>query len=946
MLNYTNDQDLLYFNGINAGTGAYGLPPMAGEALAGFIKGEARPENLEELKARQARQRMIQLGPKEGVDPKKLAEAGWGVIFAREADPAIKEALQPLLDRRREEAGDRFRLYEGAEGYLPGESKSEFLARHGAGPGPADPAKVPYYLLLVGSPEAIPYEFQYQLDVQYAVGRLHFETVEGYANYARSLLQVEQGQVRLPRRVGFFGVANPDDKATELAVSQLVEPLSQGLYDAKPDWEIDTYLREDATKRQLARLLGGDQTPALLFTASHGVEFDPGHPRQLAHQGALLCQDWPGPGAWQPGRELPQDFYFAGEDLSDQARLLGLITFHFACFGAGTPLEDDFYERAFGQPKAIAAQPFVARLPQKLLGHPSGGALAVVGHVERAWGYSFMWPGAGAQTAVFQSALERLLGGHPVGSAFEYFNERYAELATVLSDTLRKAKHHKKVNPYELAGLWTANNDARSYVILGDPAVRLPVADPQELPLEQPMLEVQPLTPSATPKGVLPPTSPEGSSPPSPRGIPKDVPSQPISSSQESPAKPPLPETAGEMAFSVSPPAGDEVHFSAYHPRAVLPGEWHKLLIYAHLAAAAEAIKSDMGQRLGQAAKGYGQRQGKASLAIPPGTIITLIPQATGLEFEPAQAQLSWSDPWQRVEFQMRATGERAGHVVEGSIGCYVGPLLIASIRLPVVVKRAAEQVEAELEGQEVQSARMYQAIFASYAHADLAIVEAMEVACKALGMDYLRDVMTLKAGQRWSDELLNMIERADIFQLFWSPTSSQSPYVEQEWQYALTLAEKKGPAFIRPIYWEKPLAPVPPPLSHLHFAPVESGNFIQPGPHFDPAPPQPEVPAPPVLPPAPILQPGRAALLPAPGEDIQTLTVSTYTTADPGQPETARLKIRTRLSLTGDVELYLPEVLTPEDERYLELHQKLVKEALKARLAYLKLIMEKKPPN
>jgi hypothetical protein len=492
--------DTLVFNGIDGRTGDYLLPPFGVAQLARLALGHplSAPER-DEVDLRLGVD--IDYPLKEGEDPDDLSQAGWAVVFpfapkgseAAAHQAAIREALGPLLARRRSQAARRddrrYRECVGPDAYRPGETKQQFLARMGAGPGAVDPGKFPYYVLLVASPEEIPYRVQYQLDVQYAVGRLHFDTIDEYARYAANVVEAETRPRSLSRplslTMALWGVENPGDRATHASARHLVAPLADYLERDQADrWKVTRFIGEHATKARLASLLGTD-TPSLLVTASHGIGFPAGDPRQRSDQGALLCQDWGGPHSGS----LTPDHYFAGDDIAADADLRGLIGFHFACFGAGTPRYDDFSRKGEGPALVdIAPHAFVARLPQRMLGR-ARGALACIGHIDRAWASSFLQADprhSGAVTAqitVFESALKRLMEGRRVGHAMDYFDLRYAELASDLATRIEDAtKYEVAVDDRELAQLWTYTNDARDYAVIGDPAVRIgtPTATPDE----------------------------------------------------------------------------------------------------------------------------------------------------------------------------------------------------------------------------------------------------------------------------------------------------------------------------------------------------------------------------------------------------------------------------------------------------------------------------------
>ncbi|HKR65242.1 MAG TPA: hypothetical protein VJZ00_16035 [Thermoanaerobaculia bacterium] len=430
----------LAMNGVDGASGEYLEPPRALDAFLQHIEAQRNAHLTARVDAEAGT-----YGLPPDVNPLDLREAGWALVTHAD-EPEIRDALAPLIEHRRT-MSDRVRLLT-----YSGQTSSRWLAEQGVGVSDLLPSIVPYYLLIAGNSSRIPFRFVHELGVDYAVGRLELDTADDYRRYAEQLIAHESRAPRDQHTVEVFGPRH--DPATKLSADRLLTPLAAEFATSK-------HIGESATKATLRDVLA--EPPDILFTASHGVAFAADDLRQKDAQGALLCHDWPGPGA------ISADHYFAAADVPSRD-LTGMIAFHFACFGGGTPEKDRFFKRADGPAKTLAPAPFIAALPKQLL---RNGAIAVTSHVDRAWGYSIASSSAKAtEIAPFRNFLTRVLSGEPVGHAMRDFADRFAKYSVLLSAELERAES-EDVPAKDLVELWTQRNDAEAYVVIGDPAAHL-----------------------------------------------------------------------------------------------------------------------------------------------------------------------------------------------------------------------------------------------------------------------------------------------------------------------------------------------------------------------------------------------------------------------------------------------------------------------------------------
>jgi hypothetical protein len=420
-------------------------------------------------------------------DPNELSKQRWGIIAPEgERWDRILELIAPLMRVREEAQGATALVYRfSAEKERVVDSASAMRWKqetfwHQGG----IEAHLPRYLLLLGDLDELPLEVQQVLSTDAFVGRLAFPSEAGYAAYVSKVLRWEERSEREKRARMLFYTAWDGKPAISSAYYGLIDPnvracrTGQSLGTFPPTAEIlELGSRQLALREQLLTQ-AAELGPGVLFSLSHGATADRDSRRE--RQGALM---------------LPSEGALLGKDVASRPFLPGGIWFFFACFSAGTPafssyepwlrqleLRDPEVAQSLSSELPQGETPFIAALPQAALANPDG-PLAVVGHVDLAWSYGFEDHGHPTPSR-FLGVLKALAEGGRAGAALHAL-QRFVNEASVELTLLQRRREagtslpQLPVDPKRWAELWMVRQDLSNYILLGDPAVRLPLDLPR-----------------------------------------------------------------------------------------------------------------------------------------------------------------------------------------------------------------------------------------------------------------------------------------------------------------------------------------------------------------------------------------------------------------------------------------------------------------------------------
>lgn len=370
-------------------------------------------------------------------------------------------------------------------------------------------AKRPRYLLILGDLDEVSLDVQKRLRAKGAfVGRLCFRNDDGtvdeaaYRAYCKKIIAAEKqpaSEDKPAQSLYYATLADKGDTFTSETKNQVLylahqKAAAEGVL-AKRFYEKKVHLwdsHEHASADDSSKVAGPESNETVLMHAAqvtthasvllsvtHGTAAKRGSPTARSIQGNPVLQQSPwrrlGPAYFAQRAFLPNGFWFMH-----------------ACYGVGTPDQSIYEEWLKSLPEVSAGdresatanlapegKPFVARVPQVALANPNG-PLAVLGHVDMTWTYGFR---EYAQTATaleslrtgylaYYGVMRDVVDGHRFGIAERNLFQKSQEVAEEVLNLTRS----KTADATIAAELWMRYLDLSAFMLLGDPAARLPIA--------------------------------------------------------------------------------------------------------------------------------------------------------------------------------------------------------------------------------------------------------------------------------------------------------------------------------------------------------------------------------------------------------------------------------------------------------------------------------------
>lgn len=427
------------------------------------------------------------LAPPPAIDLRdwRSEAVGWGLVLPDNAaiEPAARASVADsdgpkLLADVVEKRGGVVVRHDPALGngyvmrYYP-DGSSQQMSVIGSLPGTARGA-LPMYLMIYGAPTIIPWSFQYQLNSDRFVGRLD-PRGQGVENYLAALKadwtdsRADSGAPLL------WTVDHGGGDITQLMASVLGDAL----------WS--RFLTDAEMLRRL-RLGGGDATGAQLIAAF--AELRPAFVTTTSHG----LTSTPAAGSLSDSIGIPVDATFAAIDLDALFAAWspgGMIWYAHACCSAGSDAPSRFVDlfasgdamRTMLDGVATHSGACTSPLAQRLLG-ANAPARAFVGHVEPTFDWTLRDPATGqplANTlidALYNQLFSRGPGGQPtpIGYALaKLFDEADAFFTAWVAAIAEVNRGTPSASDWALYRK-LAGYDRQGTVILGDPAVSIPLA--------------------------------------------------------------------------------------------------------------------------------------------------------------------------------------------------------------------------------------------------------------------------------------------------------------------------------------------------------------------------------------------------------------------------------------------------------------------------------------